>query len=93
MRPFWNMFDTTIITMACLRFISGFIEITAAVLILFGNDVKKALFINSLLALIGPLIMLASISIGLFSIADQLSYGKFVFIGLGVAFIFIGIYK
>jgi hypothetical protein len=61
MRPFWNMFDTTIITMACLRFISGFIELTAAVLILFGNDVKKALFINSLLALIGPLVMLASI--------------------------------
>jgi hypothetical protein len=93
MKRLLSHMDSAVLIMAVLRFISSFIEFTAAILIFLNNDVKKALFINGLLALVGPLVMVASFSIGLISIADQLSAGKLVMIIVGVIFILIGIFK
>ncbi|MRX73178.1 DUF2619 domain-containing protein [Bacillus lacus] len=93
MRRFLAGIDSTVMTMAGLRFLSASIELSAAILMLVLNDVKKAVTVNSLLAIVGPLIFIITMTIGIYQIADQLSYTKFIFIGLGVFFILFGIYK
>jgi hypothetical protein len=93
MNPFRNQFDTSVLSMAILRFISAAIECTAAILMLYFNDGKKALIINSMLAVVGPIIFILTTTIGLVSISATLSYGKLILIGIGVFFIVIGIVK
>ncbi|MNF16011.1 hypothetical protein D3C80_2188560 [compost metagenome] len=56
-------------------------------------QVEKALLINSGLALVGPLILLATTTVGLAGMADKLSFGKLLWILLGVSCIFFGILK
>ncbi|MUK90403.1 DUF2619 domain-containing protein [Ornithinibacillus sp. L9] len=85
------LFHKAVIGMALLRVLSGFIEISAALLMLRYNSVEKALIINSSLAFIGPLVLLLTTTIGLFGIADQLSFKKFFWIFLGVACIIYGV--
>ena len=87
------MINKFVMGMASLRLISGTIEIIAALLMLRWMQVEKALLINSGLAFVGPLILLATTTIGLVGIADKLSIGKMVWIFLGVACIFYGILK
>lgn len=79
--------------MAALRIVSGGIEITAAVLMLRFMQVDKALLINSGLALVGPLILLTTTTIGLVGMADKLSFDKMAWIFIGVSCIFFGILK
>lgn len=85
------MLEKAIIGMALLRLFSGSIEILAALLMVKVNQVDKALIINSSLALVGPLILIATTTIGLVGIADKISFSKIIWILLGVAFILIGI--
>ncbi|MFT4415625.1 YqhV family protein [Fredinandcohnia humi] len=93
MKRLLSIFDPTVLSMAGLRVLSASVELTAAILMLVFNDVRKALAINALLAIVGPIIMITTMAIGLISLADQLSYSKLLFIGLGVAFILYGIYR
>jgi len=79
--------------MASLRFLSGTIEILAALLMLKLGRVDRALLVNSALAVVGPLILLATTSIGLIGLADKLSFSKLAWILIGVGFIFFGILK
>ncbi|MFD1736420.1 YqhV family protein [Bacillus salitolerans] len=85
--------DTTVLSMAGLRFLSASIELTAAIIMLLLNDVKKAVAVNAVLAMVGPLIFIATMTIGLLSLTDELSFSKLLFIGIGVGFILLGIYK
>lgn len=87
----FNFLEKAIIGMAFLRLLSGGIEIFAAFLILKFNEVEKALAINSSLALIGPLILIATTTIGLFGIAEKVSFTKMIWIMCGVGFILYGI--
>jgi len=80
-------------SMAILRMLSGAIELTAAFIMLRLGSVEKSLLINSGLAVIGPLILISTTTIGLVGIADKLSIGKFSWILLGVVCVFIGILK
>ncbi|AZB43540.1 DUF2619 domain-containing protein [Bacillus sp. FJAT-42376] len=93
MKNWWSGLDQTVLAMAGLRFLSASIELTAAICMLFVNDVRKAIAINSVLAIVGPAIFIGTMAIGIFQIAGEISYGKMVFIGLGVVFILVGIYK
>ncbi|MFY9312066.1 MAG: DUF2619 domain-containing protein, partial [Tepidanaerobacteraceae bacterium] len=45
--------------MAIIRFISSFIELTAALLFIQSKSVEKAMRINAALGLVGPLIFTA----------------------------------
>jgi hypothetical protein len=85
--------DPAVFSMAGLRFLSSMIELIAAILILLTNNVKKAVAINSILAMIGPFIFIITMTIGVFQLADQLSYSKLVLIFIGVCFILFGIFK
>jgi hypothetical protein len=82
-----------ILSMAILRMLSGSIELTAAFIMLRMSTIEKSLLINSGLAVIGPLILISTTTIGLVGIADKLSIGKFVWVLLGVTCLFIGILK
>lgn len=87
------MFNKIVFTMAMLRVVSGSIELLAALLMLRLNQIDKALLVNTGLAMVGPLILISTTTIGLIGMADKLSWGKIVWITAGVACIFIGILK
>jgi ethanolamine ammonia-lyase large subunit len=79
--------------MALLRLGSGSIELIAALLMLRFNQIEKALMVNSGLALVGPLILIATTTVGLVGISDKLSMGKLLWILMGVSCLFVGILK
>ena len=83
--------EKAVLGMAFLRLLSGSIEIFAAILMLRFNSVEKALMINSSLALVGPIILILTTTIGLIGIVGDISVMKIVWILLGVAFILIGV--
>ena len=85
------IFEKAVLGMALLRFISGSIELFAAILMLKFNSIEKALVVNSSLALIGPIILILTTSIGLLGIVEKISYMKMVWIFLGVGCIFVGV--
>ncbi|HHY73081.1 MAG TPA: YqhV family protein [Bacillus bacterium] len=93
MRRWLLLIDSTVMSMAGLRILSALIELSAAITMLFLNDVRKALAVNAFLAIVGPTVLITTMSIGLIHLADELSLSKLLFIGLGVAFILYGIYK
>lgn len=93
MKKWFSSFDSTVAAMAGLRILSASIELTAAILMLVFNDVKKAVAINSMLAFVGPVILVTTMTIGVFQIADQISYGKLIIIALGVGLILVGVFK
>jgi hypothetical protein len=87
------MWEKAIIGMASLRLMSGTIEILAALFILKLNEVEKALLVNSGLAIVGPLILLTTTTIGLIGMSDRVSLSKLAWIFAGIACIFIGLRK
>lgn len=87
------MLNKIVLGMATLRLLSGSIEIIAALLMLRMNQIDKALVINSSLALVGPLILIATTTIGLVGLSDKLSASKFLWVAVGVVCLMIGILK
>lgn len=82
-----------VLAMALLRLFSGSIEICAALLMLRLNQIDKALVVNSSLALVGPLILITTTTIGLVGMADKLSVAKLAWVTAGVTCLLIGILK
>jgi putative exporter of polyketide antibiotics len=87
------MINKIVLSMATLRFFSGSIEIMAALLMLRYNQIDKALMVNTGLAMVGPVVLLATTTLGLVGLADKLSLSKMLWVVAGVSFIFIGIMK
>lgn len=87
------MLDKFVVSMASLRFVSGGLEIMAAIIMLRLNQVDKALAVNSALAFMGPLILIVTTTIGLVGMADKLSWGKIAWIVCGVSCLLYGILK
>jgi hypothetical protein len=85
--------DKYVSWMAILRLLSGSAEITAAIIMLRLNQVDKALAVNSVLALVGPTILITTSAIGLTGMAQDLSWSKLGWVGCGVACLLIGILK
>ncbi|BDG44281.1 YqhV family protein [Parageobacillus sp. VR-IP] len=93
MKRWLPFIEPAVLSMAGMRLLSATLEMIAALAMLLFNDVKKALAVNALLAVIGPTIFIVTMTIGLLSLADELSYTKLGLIALGVILILIGIYK
>ncbi|MFD0711042.1 YqhV family protein [Paenibacillus sp. GCM10027626] len=87
------MFNKIVLMMSSLRVLSGLIEISAALLMLRLNQIDRALAVNASLALVGPLILITTTTIGLIGMADKLSLGKLAWIVAGVGCLLIGILK
>lgn len=88
-----TMLNKIVLGMASLRLMSGSIEIIAALIMLRLNQIDKALMVNSGLALVGPLVLLTTTTLGLVGLADKLSFGRMLWVLAGVSCIFIGILK
>jgi hypothetical protein len=85
--------DKAAMSMAMLRMLSGSLELTAAIVMLRLNDVQKALVVNSMLALMGPMILISTTAIGLIGLSDKLSPMKLLWIVAGVGCLLIGILR
>lgn len=70
-----------------LRIISGSIEITAAALMFKFNDLEKAFYINSLLALVGPFILIVTTGIALHGLTEKVSLTRMVCLFAGISLI------
>lgn len=89
----FHIFDKIVFSMAAMRFLSSFIEFTAALLMLKYNKVETAFKINAALAVVGPTVLLIVTSLGLVGLAGKIPISKMVYIVAGVALIFIGVSK
>jgi len=87
------MLNKIVLSMATLRMISGSLEIIAALLMLRFNQVEKALIVNSSLALVGPLVLITTTTIGFVGVAEKLSWDKIGWVLLGISLILFGIFK
>jgi hypothetical protein len=93
MKRWLSMIEPAVLSMAGLRFLSAVIELSAAIVMLLFNDVKKAVAVNAFLAIVGPIIFITTMTIGLLSLTDELSFSKLFFIAIGIGFILFAIYK
>ncbi|HZG60472.1 MAG TPA: YqhV family protein [Anoxybacillus sp.] len=93
MKRWLSMIEPAVLSMAGLRFLSAMIELSAAIVMLLFNDVKKAVAVNAFLAIVGPIIFITTMTIGLLSLTDELSFSKLFFIAIGIGFILFAIYK
>ncbi|MTI79775.1 MAG: DUF2619 domain-containing protein [Firmicutes bacterium] len=89
----FHVFDKIVFSMAAMRFLSSFIEFSAAMLMLKYNRVDTAFKINAVLALIGPTVLIIVTALGLVGLAGKVPLSKMVYIGLGVSLIFYGVNK
>ncbi|WAA10791.1 YqhV family protein [Fervidibacillus albus] len=87
----FQLFERAILGMAFLRILSGSIEILVAIIILKLNDIEKALVVNSSLAIIGPMILIITTSIGVIGLSDKISFSSIIWIFIGVACILYGV--
>lgn len=76
--------------MALLRFFSSSIEFSAAMLMLYFGTVEKAMQVNAVLAMVGPIILISVTSLGLIGLAGKISVVKIGMIATGVVLILIG---
>jgi hypothetical protein len=79
-----------VIGMSFLRFLSGTIELIAALLMLTSMSLNTAMRINGLLGFVGPTILILVSTIGLIGLAGQVSPLKLTLIISGVICILIG---
>ncbi|MGG0238503.1 YqhV family protein [Bacillus rhizoplanae] len=93
MKQWLAAFETSVLVMALLRIFSGSMEIFAALLMLYFNDVKKALFVNGMLAFVGPTVLIVTMSVGIASVTNEISFLKLFFLALGIGCIFIAVLK
>ena len=85
--------EKIVIGMGTLRLISGTIEVAAAILIIYLGTIERAMMINAVLAIIGPMVLIIVTSLGLFGLAGKISIVKLSLIFIGVVFILMGLLK
>lgn len=83
--------EKALLFMIVLRLIGGSIEVSAALLMLKFNDLEKAFYINTLLALVGPTILIVTTGIGLVGLADKIPLTKMVCLFSGIVLILISL--
>ena len=78
--------ERALILIIALRLISGSIELTAAALMYKFNDLEKAFYINTLLALVGPVILIVTTGLALLGLAEKISMTRIIclFCGIGL---------
>jgi hypothetical protein len=87
------MFDVAekvVLGMAGIRLLSSLIEMTGAFLMLYFGTASKALQVNAALALVGPVVLVTVTFLGVLGVADDIRWGKLVWIVVGVGCILYG---
>ena len=70
-----------------LRLISGSIELTAAALMFKFNDLEKAFYINTMLALVGPVVLIVTTGLALLGLAEKISMTRIICLFAGISLI------
>jgi hypothetical protein len=86
----WHVVDKVVYAMAGLRVVSGLVEVSAALLMLYAGTAAKALQINGGLALVGPFILVAVTALGIAGLAEDVHWTRIVWVVVGVACILYG---
>lgn len=76
--------EKALLFIIALRLISGSIELTAAALMFKFNDLEKAFYINTLLALVGPVILIVTTGIALLGLAEKISLTRIICLFCGI---------
>lgn len=81
-----KVIETALLLIILLRLFSGSIDLAAAALMFKFNDLEKAFYINTLLALVGPVVLIVTTGIALFGLAEKISLLRMVclFSGIGL---------
>ncbi|MFJ7826888.1 YqhV family protein [Psychrobacillus sp. NPDC096623] len=81
------MIEKALLFIIILRLLSGSIELSAAMLMIKFNDLEKAFYINSLLALVGPVVLIVTTGIGLTGLSEKISLTRMVCLFAGILLI------
>ncbi len=76
--------EKALLFIIALRLLSGSIEITAAAIMFKLNDLEKAFYINTLLALVGPIILIVTTGIALLGLAEKISLARIICLFCGI---------
>jgi Protein of unknown function (DUF2619) len=76
--------EKALLLIIALRLLSGSIEITAAAIMFKLNDLEKAFYINTLLALVGPIILIVTTGIALLGLAEKISLTRIICLFCGI---------
>jgi len=85
------LIEKALLTIIILRVFSGSVDIIAAMLMYRFNDLEKAFYINTLLALVGPVVLIITTGVALFGLAEKISVIRMVFLFSGIILILISL--
>lgn len=85
------LIETALLFIIILRIVSGSIDITAAMFMLKFNDLEKAFYINTLLALVGPCILIITTGIALVGLSEKISLPRMICLFGGIILILISL--
>ncbi|WP_218624999.1 MULTISPECIES: YqhV family protein [unclassified Sporosarcina] len=85
------MIEKALLFIIILRIVSGSIDITAAMFMLKFNDLEKAFYINTLLALVGPCILIITTGIALVGLSEKISLTRMICLFGGITLILISL--
>ncbi|XKI12154.1 DUF2619 domain-containing protein [Sporosarcina sp. ANT_H38] len=81
------MVEKALLMIILLRIFSGSVDITAAMLMYKFNDLEKAFYINTLLALVGPIVLIITTGIALFGLSEKVSLTRMICLFAGILLI------
>ncbi|MEH6936290.1 YqhV family protein [Bacillus sp. JJ664] len=93
MKQWIDSMDKAVLSMGLLRVVGGSVELMAAFTILYFNDIKRALALNSILATVGPIILISTMTIGIIGVARELDPIRLVLVFCGVFLILLAVFK
>lgn len=76
--------EKALLLIIILRLFSGSIELTAAMFMMKYNDLEKAFYINTLLALVGPIVLVVTTGLALTGLAEKVSITRMVCLFSGI---------
>lgn len=79
--------ERALLLIIVLRVLSGSIEISAAALMYKFNDLEKAFYINSMLALVGPVILVVTTGLALSGLTEKISLTRIICLFAGIVLI------
>nr|WP_251637294.1 YqhV family protein [Sporosarcina sp. NCCP-2716] len=79
--------ERALLLIIMLRVLSGSIEISAAALMYKFNDLEKAFYINSMLALVGPVILVVTTGLALSGLTEKISLTRIICLFAGIVLI------
>lgn len=86
----FHVLDKTVYAMAGIRILSSLIEFSAALVMLYVGTASKALQVNAVLALVGPVILISVTALGLSNLAGSVPLSRIAAIVMGVGLILYG---